>query len=645
LPGAKLAGQESKNPSKKSVDISQAAAYTDKLILKVIFRTVSGISFLTGGGAYMMNERDRFLLGLAARTARAPFRGAKSLKGVSNVVVLSMLLGLCSPAYSQTAAGSLASDKPAAAQTIPSANSQVESAATRKYESGATARPESSSEVEVLRSEVAQLRAEIERLRSLVEAGVKSRDLDSPQISQAGTNTSAAGEPSQQNKPADKQGDLEQEASKGQGKGAPQSTAAPEHPRVVLTSKAQGGDLSGAGNLLRTDRITIGGYGDFQFRQSSISERADGGGTPTFQNTRMVLGIAAVLAEKQNIFFNSEIEYEFGSREIDIEQAYLEWKVRPEFAFRGGVIVPSIGRFNTYHDSYLNLTTIRPLINQFIVPTAYRDAGIGVRGRFKLPHKVKLTYEADVVNGMRGTNNDGEATPFSRLLGQSSASEPGLFAFQAQNRRKAVIARIGLSLIDGLELGASVYNGRFSSLGEPAQSATIVFLDASYHRGALAIRGEYGRSNIVGGIPRKSPAPPVVDTSNPESVSALAEFVAQRTPGQDGFYLESTYKFSPRMFEERFDEGFYIAPVFRYEAARLDRTIPNFYLNRSRATVGLNLAPSSSVIFKLNYLFNHTFGPVPNVPAGVGGALFGASPLPHLGYGRNGFTGSIAYVF
>jgi hypothetical protein len=161
----------------------------------------------------------------------------------------------------------------------------------------------------------------------------------------------------------------------------------------------------------------------------------------------------------------------------------------------------------------------------------------------------------------------------------------------------------------------------------------------------LALRGEYGRSNIVGGIPRKSPAPPVVDPNDPASVSALAEFVAERSPGQDGFYLEGTYQFCPRVFQERFDEGSYIAPVFRYEVVRLDRTIPNFYLNRSRVTVGLNLAPSSTVIFKLNYLFNHTFGPVPNVPAGVGGALFGASPLPHRAYGRNGFTGSIAYVF
>jgi hypothetical protein len=83
----------------------------------------------------------------------------------------------------------------------------------------------------------------------------------------------------------------------------------------------------------------------------------------------------------------------------------------------------------------------------------------------------------------------------------------------------------------------------------------------------------------------------------------------------------------------------------RYEAVRLDRTIPNFYLNRSRATIGLNLAPSSTVIFKMDYLFNHTFGPVPRVPAGIGGVLFGSSPLPHLDYGRNGFTGSIAYVF
>src|SRR2546426_9768766 len=491
------------------------------------------------------------------------------------------------------------------------------------------------SEAQQLRADLERLRLEVERLRAIVDRTEQER-----QAMAAPTSSPAAGQAQAANR---------SEQREQQGKTAnpsPQSNSAPiVDPKTAIATKAQGGDLSGVGNLLRTDRITIGGYGDFQFRGSSISERADGGGTPTFQNTRLVLGIAAVLAEKQNIVFNSEIEYEFGAREIDVEQAYVEWKVRPQFAFRGGIIVPAIGRFNTFHDSYLNLTTIRPLINQFIVPSAYRDTGIGIRGRFKLPHKMKFSYEANLVNGMQGTNADGEATPLSRLLGQSSAAEPGQIAFQAENRRKAIVGRVGLAPIAGLEFGVSAYNGKFNKRGEASQSVTILFIDGSYRRGELTINGEYGRSNIVGGIPRRSPSPPLVDPNDPNTITELAEFVAQRSPGQDGFYLEGIYRFPSPIAVKKFDDGAYVAPVVRYEIVRLDRTIPNFYLNRARTTLGLNIAPSSTVIFKLNYLFNRTFGPVPRVPAAIGGALFGVSPLPHLDYGRNGFTGSIAYVF
>jgi len=503
-----------------------------------------------------------------------------------------------------------------------------------------TSSPATQTELERLRGEVDQLRAELERLRSIVEKGGTQPPTPSQNAASVRAETTDP-------KSSLAAGTSRQQQSAQTTLAVPQSTAVSDNPRLAMAPKAQGGDLSGAGNLLRTDRITIGGYGDFQFRQASLNERADGGGTPTFQFTRLVLGIAAVLAEKQNIVFNSELEYEFGSREIDVEQAFVEWKLRPEIAVRAGIIVPAIGRFNVYHDSNINLATLRPLINQFIVPTAYRDAGMGVRGRFKLPFRWKLSYEADIVNGMHGLNADGEATPFSRLLGQSSAAEPGFVAFQAPNRRKAVVGRIGLSPFSGLEFGVSGYNGRFNQLGEPPRSANIIFVDGSYHRGPLAINGEYGRSNIVGGIPRKSAAPPALNPNDPESVTALAQFVAGLSPGQDGFYVEAAYNFgfSPRFLSEKFDDGGYIAPVFRYEVVRLDRTVPNFYLNRSRATIGLNVAPSATVIFKMNYLFNHTFGPVPQAPAGVGGALFGVSPLPYLGYGRNGFTGSIAYVF
>jgi len=143
-----------------------------------------------------------------------------------------------------------------------------------------------------LRNEIERLRLEVERLRALVEAKDKQSTVSS--ISQPVAAAPAVSSP------------LEATADRA---------------RIAVATKAAGGDLSGAGNLLRTDRLTIGGYGDFQFRQSAINERADGGGTPTFQNTRFVLSLAAVLAEKQNIIFNSEIEYEFGSWEIDVEQA------------------------------------------------------------------------------------------------------------------------------------------------------------------------------------------------------------------------------------------------------------------------------------------------------------------------------------
>lgn len=482
-------------------------------------------------------------------------------------------------------------------------------------------------EVKQLRQEVKQMKEQLDRLSKLVE----TLSANKPDTS-GGDNSTAT----KQNTPG----------SLGTNAGTSQSTAVNDNPRVAIATKAQGGDLSGAGNLLKSDRLTIGGYGEIQYRDAPVSERADGGGTPTFISPRVVLGIAAVLSEKQNIVFNSEIEYEFGSKEIDVEQAFVEWHVRPELAFRGGIFVPAIGRFNTYHDSNLNLTNIRPLINQFIVPTAYRDAGFGIRGRFKLPHKMKLTYEADIVNGMRGENAAGESTPFSRLLGQSSAAEPGAVAFQDTNRNKAIVGRVGFSPFSGFEFGVSGYNGKINKQDDSPVSANIFFLDASYHRGNLLLNAEMGRSNIVGGgILRRSPAPPVVNPNDPASVQALADFVAERSPGQDGFYIEGSYQFHPSFLKGHFDDGAYIAPVFRYEVMRLDRTLKDFYLNRSRATFGFNFAPSTSVIFKLNYLLNHPFGRVPNVPAGIGDALFGTSPLPHRGYGRNGFTGGITYIF
>src|SRR5207253_9614356 len=101
------------------------------------------------------------------------------------------------------------------------------------------------SEVERLRDEVQQLRGEVERLRTLVESA-------KPQPA-----AQAAGERTEQST-----SQLNQSTTQVESTGATQRAAAQDITRVAVATKAQGGDLAGAGNLLRTDRITIGGYGD-----------------------------------------------------------------------------------------------------------------------------------------------------------------------------------------------------------------------------------------------------------------------------------------------------------------------------------------------------------------------------------------------
>ena len=108
--------------------------------------------------------------------------------------------------------------------------------------------------------------------------------------------------------------------------------------------------------------------------------------------------------------------------------------------------------------------------------------------------------------------------------------------------------------------------------------------------------------------------------------------------------MEGAYQFRPGFVARHFDEGGYIAPVFHFEGVRLDRTLKSFFLNRARATLGLNVAPSSGVIFKLNYLFNRTSAPVPRL-TGELEEEFGRRLLPFKGYGRDGFAGSVTYVF
>src|SRR6266850_7581704 len=142
---------------------------------------------------------------------------------------------------------------------LPCFTSSSGTLAAQQKTSGESAQEQNSvsKEVDQLRKEVGELREDLKRLHALLESHA------------AGPVTTSvpAAQPAAATQLAIPSADVAAQAAKpAPGEtGVPQYTGRSDDPRVAMATKAHGGDLSGAGNLLRTDRVTVGGYGDFQF--------------------------------------------------------------------------------------------------------------------------------------------------------------------------------------------------------------------------------------------------------------------------------------------------------------------------------------------------------------------------------------------
>jgi len=144
-------------------------------------------------------------------------------------------------------------------------------------------------------------------------------------------------------------------------------------------------------------------------------------------STRFVLGIGAVLSQKQNIVLTPKSNMSSGLTRLDIEQAFMIGEFGRS-SISGRNYRARARALQYYHDSNLNITTLRPLLNQSSCPRrtgtrARRSRGVPAAAEMKLFSKRTTQRNA-------AKNADGEATPFSRLLGQASAAEPGLIAFK-----------------------------------------------------------------------------------------------------------------------------------------------------------------------------------------------------------------------
>jgi hypothetical protein len=173
--------------------------------------------------------------------------------------------------------------------------------------------------------------------------------------------------------------------------------------------------------------VSLGGYGEVLYENFAGTREDDepSGATDRFDALRAILYAGYKFSDK--LLFNSELEFEHGSTEdggsVSIEFAYLDYRISPGLGVRAGLLLPPMGFINELHEPPTFLGARRPDTERFIIPSTWRENGIGVFGDVGA-----VSYRAYLVNGF-------DATGFSAEEGLREGRQSG------PKRRRATSAR------------------------------------------------------------------------------------------------------------------------------------------------------------------------------------------------------------
>jgi hypothetical protein len=300
----------------------------------------------------------------------------------------------------------------------------------------------------------------------------------------------------------------------------------------------------------------------------------------------------------------SEIEFERGVEEINLETALVDFEIDPALTLRGGIILPPVGAFNLRHDSPLYEIVERPLVATQIIPSTLSSVGFGVYGRYFFGDFI-ATYDAYIVNGLQdGIILNAEGRTFlqrGKTKEIFSESNNGVPAFTG----KVALRKRGLG-----EIGASYYGGiynRFRRDGitiDAQRSLHIVALDANATLGNVLLQGEAAMN--------------LIDV--PESAG---EFYGRR---QWGAYLDAIV---PVWTGAVLD---YTAATFNatlrlehidYNVGQFTTTGGNIGDEITAGAVGISFRPTPNTVFRLNYRQEFIRDLLGNLPVRRAGVQFG----------------------
>lgn len=196
--------------------------------------------------------------------------------------------------------------------------------------------------------------------------------------------------------------------------------------------------------------VSLGGYleaNSSYFTTDGVSEGL------SFQLPRLTMFMSASI--RQRIKFMTEIEFEEGGKEINIEFAALDIEFNPLFNLRGGVIMNPIGSFNQNHDGPKWEFVSRPVSSTTIIPSTWSNVGFGLFGKYARKNWV-WAYEAYLSNGFddKIINNKENRTWFPASKANGERFEESFNGVPIKTIKMAIkhrkIAEVGISWMNGV---------------------------------------------------------------------------------------------------------------------------------------------------------------------------------------------------
>ena len=195
--------------------------------------------------------------------------------------------------------------------------------------------------------------------------------------------------------------------------------------------------------------LSIGGYGEAIY-QDIVSDHGDSEAKSNADLERMVLYVGYKFTDR--ILMNSEIEFEHASSgegaeqkgEVSAEFLNLDFFINPLANIRTGLVLMPMGMINRIHEPLFYFGNHRPVVDQLIIPTTWREMGVGLFGAIT----PSLTYTAYVVNGLdaKGFQSDG----IREGTGGGSMALAQYFGYLAQMYYEP-------SALPGVTVGGSAY--------------------------------------------------------------------------------------------------------------------------------------------------------------------------------------------